>query len=57
MVLGRAASASKRCRRRPAVAGDYSNTKALGVAIYTDYVYPFELASVILLVAMIAASC
>jgi NADH-quinone oxidoreductase subunit J len=32
-----------------------SNTKALGVAIYTDYVYPFELASVILLVALIAA--
>ena len=36
-----------------AVAG--SNTKALGVAIYTDYIYPFELASVILLVALIAA--
>jgi NADH-quinone oxidoreductase subunit J len=32
-----------------------SNTKALGMAIYTDYVYPFELASVILLVALIAA--
>ena len=32
-----------------------SNTKALGVAIYTDYIYPFELASVILLVALIAA--
>jgi len=36
-------------------AGAGSNTKALGVAIYTDYVYPFELASVILLVALIAA--
>ena len=36
-----------------AVAG--ANTKALGVAIYTDYIYPFELASVILLVALIAA--
>jgi len=32
-----------------------SNTKALGMVIYTDYVYPFELAAVILLVAMIAA--
>jgi len=32
-----------------------SNTKALGMAIYTDYIYPFELASVILLVALIAA--
>jgi NADH-quinone oxidoreductase subunit J len=38
-----------------APAAGFSNTKALGVAIYTDYVYPFELASVILLVALIAA--
>jgi NADH-quinone oxidoreductase subunit J len=35
--------------------GDYSNTKALGRVLYTDYVYPFELASVILLVAIVAA--
>ncbi|MDP2810393.1 MAG: NADH-quinone oxidoreductase subunit J [Rhodocyclaceae bacterium] len=34
---------------------DYSNTKALGRLLFTDYVYPFELASVILLVAIIAA--
>ena len=34
---------------------DYSNTKALGELLYTDYVYPFELAAVILLVAMVAA--
>ena len=33
----------------------YSNTKELGRLIYTDYVYPFELAAVILLVAIIAA--
>jgi NADH-quinone oxidoreductase subunit J len=33
----------------------YSNTKALGRILYTDYVYPFELASVILLVAIVAA--
>ena len=33
----------------------YSNTKALGRVLYTDYVYPFELASVVLLVAIIAA--
>jgi NADH-quinone oxidoreductase subunit J len=38
-----------------APAAGYSNTKALGIAIYTDYIYPFELASVILLVALIAA--
>src|SRR5450756_1376702 len=36
-------------------AADYSNTKELGRLIYTDYVYPFEIAAVILLVAMIAA--
>jgi NADH-quinone oxidoreductase subunit J len=34
---------------------DYSNTKALGAVLYTDYVFAFELAAVILLVAIIAA--
>ena len=34
---------------------DYSNTEALGKVVYTDYVYAFELAAVILLVAIIAA--
>ena len=32
-----------------------SNTSALGRLIYVDYVYPFEIAAVILLVAIIAA--
>ena len=36
-------------------AADYSNTKELGRLIYTDYVYPFELAAVVLLVAIVAA--
>jgi NADH-quinone oxidoreductase subunit J len=36
-------------------ASDYSNTKELGRLIYTHYVYPFEIAAVILLVAMVAA--
>lgn len=36
-------------------AADYSNTKELGRLIYTHYVYPFEIAAVILLVAMVAA--
>ena len=42
----------------PAAAGTAasgSNTKALGSLVYTEYVYPFELAAVILLVAIIAA--
>jgi NADH-quinone oxidoreductase subunit J len=33
----------------------YSNTKALGQVIYTDYVFAFEIAAVILLVAIVAA--
>jgi NADH-quinone oxidoreductase subunit J len=33
----------------------YSNVRELGGVLYTDYVYPFEIASVILLVAIIAA--
>ena len=36
-------------------AGAGSNTKALGRLVYTAYVYPFEIAAVILLVAIIAA--
>ena len=34
---------------------DYSNTKELGKILYTDYVLAFEIAAVILLVAIIAA--
>jgi len=33
----------------------YSNTREIGRLLYTEYVYPFELASVILLVGVIAA--
>ena len=36
-------------------AADYSNTRELGSVLYTFYVYPFEIAAVILLVAIIAA--
>jgi NADH-quinone oxidoreductase subunit J len=36
-------------------ATDYSNTKELGRLLYTEYVYAFELAAVILLVAIVAA--
>jgi NADH-quinone oxidoreductase subunit J len=38
----------------PAPAG-FSNTRMLGMQIYTDYAYPFEIAGVILLVAIVAA--
>ena len=33
----------------------YSNTRALGELLYTKYLYPFELAAVLLLVAIVAA--
>lgn len=39
----------------PQAPAGYSNTKALGRLIYTEYGYPFELASVVLLVGIIAA--
>lgn len=34
---------------------EYSNTTVLGEALYTEYLYPFELAGVLLLVAIVAA--
>ncbi len=36
-------------------AADYSNTSELGRVLYTDYLYQFEIAAIILLVAIIAA--
>jgi NADH-quinone oxidoreductase subunit J len=39
----------------PELPANLSNTKELGRLIYTEYVYPFEIASVILLVAIVAA--
>lgn len=36
-------------------AADYSNTAELGRQLYTDYLMPFELAAVVLLVAIVAA--
>ena len=37
------------------VAGDYSNTKELGKLLYSEYLYPLEIAAVLLLLAIIAA--
>ena len=40
----------------PAAPGaDFSNTRELGRVLYTDYAYAFEIAAVILLVAIVAA--
>jgi NADH-quinone oxidoreductase subunit J len=38
-----------------AVATNTSNTKELGILLYSEYVYPLQIAAVILLVGMIAA--
>jgi len=37
------------------VVTEVSNTKALGVMLYTEYLYPVQVAALILLVALIAA--
>jgi NADH-quinone oxidoreductase subunit J len=39
----------------PKLPADYSNTKALGALLYTEYVWAFEVAAVILLVGIVAA--
>jgi NADH-quinone oxidoreductase subunit J len=41
--------------QQPANAGNIGGTKELGLLIYTKYIYGFEVAAVILLVAIIAA--
>lgn len=38
-----------------AASADYSNTKALGGVLYTEYFYSFEIAAMILLIAIVAA--
>jgi len=42
-------------QQAPAISANLGNTKELGKLIYTQYIYAFEIAAVILLVAMIAA--
>jgi NADH-quinone oxidoreductase subunit J len=39
----------------PPLPADYSNTRELGSVLYTEYVYPFQIAAVILLVAIVTA--
>jgi NADH-quinone oxidoreductase subunit J len=39
----------------PPAAADYANTAQLGRVLYTQYVLPFEIAAVVLLVAIVAA--
>jgi NADH-quinone oxidoreductase subunit J len=37
------------------LAANFSNIRQLGLLIYTQYLYPFELAAVVLLLAIVAA--
>ena len=52
VLAGRHFGAATQTRAVPA---GYSNTRELGRVLYTQYVYAFEIAAVILLVAIIAA--
>jgi NADH-quinone oxidoreductase subunit J len=52
VLAGRTFGVAPRPVPRPA---DYSNTKELGRLIYTDYAFAFEVAAVVLLVAIVAA--
>jgi len=55
MVVASPKFVSEKLTNAVAHGADYSNTKELGKAIYTDYLYQFEIAAVILLVAIVAA--
>jgi NADH-quinone oxidoreductase subunit J len=39
----------------PTLSADYNNTEQLGLLLFTDYLYPFEIAGMLLLAAIIAA--
>jgi NADH-quinone oxidoreductase subunit J len=53
LILGRRVWGAAEVGQLPPPA--YSNTKQLGRVLYTDYAYAFEIAAVVLLVAIIAA--
>jgi len=55
MVLGPANFGLDKVAEPVRHAANYSNTKELGSVLYTVYVYPFEIAAAILLVAIVAA--
>jgi len=55
MVLTSGPFESEQIAAPVAASADYSNTRQLGLLLYTYYVYPFELAAVLLVLAIIAA--
>ena len=55
MILGVRNFGVDKVQARAAHLANYSNTAELGRVLYSDYLLPFELASVVLLVAIVAA--
>jgi NADH-quinone oxidoreductase subunit J len=55
LIVGPANFGPEQFAKPPAQPADYSNTSELGMVLYTVYMYPFEIAAVILLVAIVAA--
>ncbi len=55
MVLGGSYFGLEAMPAPPSAGENFSNTRELGRVLYTDYAYPFELAALVLLVAMVAA--
>jgi NADH-quinone oxidoreductase subunit J len=55
LIVGPRYFGADRYQAPPPAPADYSNTEALGRALYSDYLYHFEIAAFILLVAIVAA--
>jgi NADH-quinone oxidoreductase subunit J len=55
LVVGPGTFGLEQFAKPPAQPADYSNTAELGMVLYTVYMYPFEIAAAILLVAIVAA--
>ena len=55
MVVGPARFGLDKVAKPAAKGADYANTEAIGEVLYTQYVYAFEIAAVILLVGIVAA--
>ena len=55
MVLGNAGFNAKGMPAPSAMAVDHSNVRDIGMVLYTEYAYPFELAALVLLIAMVIA--
>ena len=55
LVVGQRYFGDERYAAPPPAPADYSHTEALGQLLYSDYLYQFEIAAFVLLVAIIAA--